>query len=440
MKRAIVVFHLILLFCVSLSAQNTSMYRDTLYAHIKFRQGYSQIDSTFSDNQAHLNRLIALLDSTALDTSMVLKAITVRGSASPEGYTPMNRKLSEKRARNMQAYIISHTSLKGLNVKTAPSDVDWELLSEMIAGTDQPWRDEAIRIIANTPIWIFKDKKIVDGRKNQLCMLQGGRAWEYMSKNFFPDLRNARFRIMCEWEIRRPANSKANECEPIADLPPVEEIPADTGKDSVATLPVADIGDTLPAESAALSTKAEKDRKFVMLLKTNMLYDAMAIPKIGIEIPITSRWSASANWMYAWWSNDTRHRFWRVYGGDVELRRWFSPRRESRSLMCGHHIGLYGQLLTYDFEWGGRGYLGDRWSWAAGLAYGYSLPAGRYFNIDFTLGIGYLEGDYMKYRPEDGCYFWESTHQRKWFGPTKAEVSLIWLIGGRYQQKKGGEQ
>ena len=173
MKRAIVVFHLILLFCVSLSAQNTSMYRDTLYAHIKFRQGYSQIDSTFSDNQAHLNRLIALLDSTALDTSMVLKAITVRGSASPEGYTPMNRKLSEKRARNMQAYIISHTSLKGLNVKTAPSDVDWELLSEMIAGTDQPWRDEAIRIIANTPIWIFKDKKIVDGRKNQLCMLQG---------------------------------------------------------------------------------------------------------------------------------------------------------------------------------------------------------------------------------------------------------------------------
>ena len=93
-------------------------------------------------------------------------------------------------------------------------------------------------------------------------------------------------------------------------------------------------------------------------------------------------WSVGANWMYAWWSNDTRHRFWRTYGGDVELRRWFSPRRESRSLMCGHHIGVYGQLLTYDIEWGGRGYLGDRWSWAAGailriLAAGRKKPQHR---------------------------------------------------------------
>ena len=422
MKRVIVVSHLILFFCIStcLSAQDTSIHRDTLYANIKFPQGYSQVDSAFSDNQMHLERLITLLDSTALHSSSVLKSITIKGSASPEGYTPMNRKLSEKRARNMQAYIVNHTSLKDLNVKTAPSDVDWELLSEMIAGTDQPWRDEAMRIIANTPIWVFKDKKIVDGRKKQLCMLQGGRAWEYMSKNFFPTLRNARFRIMCEWET--------------------EERFADTGKDSAATLPVP-IADTVFTESVVppAKIKIEKDRKFVMLLKTNMLYDAMAIPNIGIEIPITSKWSASANWMYAWWSNDARHRFWRTYGGDVELRRWFSPRRESRSLMCGHHIGVYGQILTYDIEWGGRGYLGDRWSWAAGLSYGYSLPAGRHFNIDFTLGIGYLEGDYKKYHPEDGCYFWESTHRRKWFGPTKAEVSLIWFIGGRYQ-RKGGEQ
>ena len=196
---------------------------------------------------------------------------------------------------------------------------------------------------------------------------------------------------------------------------------------------------SISSSQSITNTNIEQDRGHAVLLKTNMLYDAAAIPNIGLEVSMGKGWSVGANWMYAWWSNDARHRFWRAYGGDVELRRWFSPRRESRSLMCGHHIGVYGQMLTYDIEWGGRGYLGDRWSWAAGLSYGYSLPAGRHFNIDFTLGIGYLEGDYMKSRPEDGCYFWESTHRRKWFGPTKAEVSLIWFIGGRYQQK-GGEQ
>lgn len=196
---------------------------------------------------------------------------------------------------------------------------------------------------------------------------------------------------------------------------------------------------SISSSQSITNTNIEQDSGHAVLLKTNMLYDAAAIPNIGLEVSVGKGWSVGANWMYAWWSNDARHRFWRAYGGDVELRRWFSPRRESRSLMCGHHIGVYGQMLTYDIEWGGRGYLGDRWSWAAGLSYGYSLPAGRHFNIDFTLGIGYLEGDYMKYRPEDGCYFWESTHRRKWFGPTKAEVSLIWFIGGRYQ-RKGGEQ
>lgn len=187
MKRVIIVFHLILFyFSISLSAQDTNIHRDTLFANIKFRQGYSQLDSTFNDNQMHLNQLITLLDSTALDSSLVLKSITIKGSASPEGSTPMNRQLSEKRAQSMKAYIVDHTTLNDFNIKVDSSDVDWEFLSEMIASTDLPWRDEAVKIIANTPIWVFKDKKIVDGRKKQLCMLQGGHAWEYMSKNFFP--------------------------------------------------------------------------------------------------------------------------------------------------------------------------------------------------------------------------------------------------------------
>ena len=90
---------------------------------------------------------------------------------------------------------------------------------------------------------------------------------------------------------------------------------------------------------------------------------------------------------------------------------------------------------------GGKGYLGDKWSYGGGVAYGYSLPVGHRFNVDFTLGIGYLGGSYKEYIPLDGHYVWQTTKNRRWFGPTKAGISLVWLIGrGNYSRKKGGRQ
>lgn len=93
---------------------------------------------------------------------------------------------------------------------------------------------------------------------------------------------------------------------------------------------------------------------------------------------------------------------------------------------------------------GGRpgGTLWDKAQWGAGVEYGYSLPVSRRINIDFTLGIGYTTGYYHTYRPIDNHYVWQSTNRRRWFGPTKAEISLVWLIGcdnyNRGKAKKGG--
>ena len=143
--------------------------------------------------------------------------------------------------------------------------------------------------------------------------------------------------------------------------------------------------------------------------------------------------------MYAWWKSDRRHRYWRTYGGDIEGRYWLGRKAKEKPLQ-GHHIGLYAQLVTYDFEWGGRGYLGDKWSYGGGISYGYSHPIARRLNLDFTLGIGYLGGEYKEYLPIDNCYVWQVTKQRHWFGPTKAEISLVWLIGRDNTNRKGGKR
>ena len=176
------------------------------------------------------------------------------------------------------------------------------------------------------------------------------------------------------------------------------------------------------------SINEKEQQPFQIALKTNVLLDLIAIPNAGLEIPLGNRWSVAVNGHYAWWKSDARSWYWRTYGGDIALRRWFGSKTAGRPL-AGHHAGIYGQMLTYDFATGGRGYLADKWSYGAGLEYGYSLPIRKRLHLDFTLGVGYLGGEYKEYLPMDDHYVWQATRNRNWFGPTKAEISLVWLLG-----------
>jgi hypothetical protein len=187
---------------------------------------------------------------------------------------------------------------------------------------------------------------------------------------------------------------------------------------------------------------------FYMGIKNNLLYDALGVPNIGAEFYLGRNFSIVGNWQYAWWSKESKHRYWRVYGGDIALRKWFGKAADKKPL-TGHHLGIYGQALTYDIEKGGNGYMGgepggnifDRCNYGFGLEYGYSLPIARRLNMDFTLGVGYFGGKYYEYVPHDDCYVWQYTKKRNFIGPTKLEVSLVWLIGrDNYNRKKGGKK
>ena len=183
-------------------------------------------------------------------------------------------------------------------------------------------------------------------------------------------------------------------------------------------------------------------------LKSNMLYDAALIPNIGMEFYLGKNLSIYGDWMYAWWDRESRHRYWRIYGGDLGLRWWFGNKAHAKPL-TGHHLGIYGGIFTFDFEFGDTGYLGgkphgtlwDQWLVNAGIEYGYSLPVAKRLNIDFSIGLGYIGGNYIKYFPFDNQYFREKEYKMRFFGPTKAEISLVWLIGrGNTNNRKGGDK
>ncbi len=70
----------------NLSAQNLTAYQDTLHIHINFRQGYSFVDSSYCDNRAQLDSLVTLLNGAVSDSLSIVRSVTVKGCASPEGY------------------------------------------------------------------------------------------------------------------------------------------------------------------------------------------------------------------------------------------------------------------------------------------------------------------------------------------------------------------
>lgn len=152
--------------------------------------------------------------------------------------------------------------------------------------------------------------------------------------------------------------------------------------------------------------------------------------------------------MYAWWDKNARHRFWCTYGGNLGARWWLGRNSESNPF-TGHHIGIYAGVLIFDFELGGTGYMGgkpgatlwERFLVNSGIEYGYSLPIGRRLNIDFSIGLGYLGGNYIKYFPFDNDYYRDKEYKLRFFGPTKAEISLVWLLGqGNSSKRKGGKK
>lgn len=382
---------------------------DTTLIH--FRQGSSTVQV----------RDGAVLDSlaTVIATHPVAQ-ITLFGAASPEGAATYNKRLSERRAASMLRSLEERVSIPDSLVRTNATGRDWAgLRARVVADKSVPSREQVLALldsIVNTPEPSRPDNLL------RLKRLDGGRPYSYLYTNIFPSLRRAG--ISLEYPFK-PDFRKY--CGPTATIP----LP----KAGVAVLaPIADFEPDIPA-----------CRPLYLALKTNLLYDAAALPSVGFEAYVGKGWSVVANWTYGWWDKDNVHRYWRAYGGDLAVRRWFG-RKAAEKPLTGHHLGVYAGVVTYDFEFGGVGHMGGlpgrnlwaRCNYMGGIEYGYSLPVARRLNIDFTVGIGYLGGKVIRYVPSNDFYVWQKTSQFNWFGPTKLEVSLVWLIGcGNYNQKGG---
>lgn len=182
-------------------------------------------------------------------------------------------------------------------------------------------------------------------------------------------------------------------------------------------------------------------RRPLLALKTNLLFDAALMPNVEIEVPVGKRWSVNGEYAFPWWQFDRGKYCMQVLMGGLEGRYWLGSRksREDREVLTGHFLGLYAGGGKYDLQWGEKGYQGEFFI-AAGVSYGWATHIARHLHLEFNIGIGLLRTDYRHYHARDNyqTLLWQENGKYTWFGPTKAKISLVWLLNRRV--KKGGSR
>ena len=400
--------------------------QDSLRTTIYFRPGYSLLELSYRDNAANMKALTQGIQTIKGNPCVQLQHIRILSAASPEGNSALNKRVAKRRGERLRDYLKETLVLPDSIFTVSSAGEDWQGLAALIAKEKTPWRNKALQIIRHTPEWVTRNGKVVDGRKRQLQNLDGGKAWKYMLDNHFYTLRTGAV-VVCE------VKTLAAESTPSA----AEARPEPASQQQASLSPASPPFPAIPSQVNPAQESPSAASYYA--LKSNLLYDALLIPNLSLEASIGSGWTLGAGGMLAWWSKDAKHRYWRIYGGDLEIRKYFGTLSKSKPLQ-GHHLGIYGDFLTYDFEFGAKGYQ-SKATYAAGIKYGYSHPIANRLNLDFALGIGYLNSNYKTYVPRDGCYVYQETKKRKWLGPTQAEISLVWLLGkGNTNKKKGGKK
>ena len=395
----------LVLLCISglLCAQET----EKLVIYYRFDK--ADVDSSYTSNSANLHAIRSLFAR-----SFIVDSISIQVSSSPEGSIRRNAVLANQRAEAVKAMLLSVGSARvgltedQIKIKVIPEN--WEGLLDMVK--DQYFRHDREKVIG-----ILMDDKIGDDtREWRLKRLDDGYTWNYLRRKYMPQLRQA---VIVRFDYRTLDVARVS-MELTSSVVALSASPAIRSRELQHVPPV--IPSIPDAEPVSLP----------VAVKSNLLYDLAMVPNVGVEVGFGKGWTVGADWSYAWWSNDSKHFYWRTYGGELNVRRYFGKAAHKNDF-AGHHAGIYGQAYTYDFETGGKGQM-SRLTYGGGLEYGYALPLCENLSLDFSLGLGFLTGEYKIYEPDDGCYVWKETRQRYYMGPTKAEISLVWKIGGR----KGG--
>lgn len=232
--------------------------------------------------------------------------------------------------------------------------------------------------------------------------------------------------------LRIPAANVPAQPQPAKEQPRQEEAKAEASprQETVNKQPVAEESESVQAAESDPVAPSRGRFPYMFALRTNLLYDALLLPTLGVEWRITERVGVKLDGSLSRWGGSTG-KVQKIWMLSPEVR-WYLLR--DRRFYLGAS-GNYGEYNLYGYPLGNlmgddTGYQGKLWN--AGVSVGYQLRLCRHFFVDFNLGLGYTRSEYDSFTVTDGVRVSkERDRSKNFWGPTQAGISLLWTIGAK---------
>ena len=154
-------------------------------------------------------------------------------------------------------------------------------------------------------------------------------------------------------------------------------------------------------------------------LRANLLRWATLTPDLGLEWRICPSWGIAVNgsWTsWTWSDKDRRYALWEVA---PEVRYYMGEKK-------AWYLGAMFKAGQFNYKLSETGKQGDLMG--GGITAGYQLRLNKALDLDFNLGLGYLNADYEKYEVIDGVRVRRGNETKDWWGPINAGVTLVWKL------------
>ena len=154
-------------------------------------------------------------------------------------------------------------------------------------------------------------------------------------------------------------------------------------------------------------------------LRANLLRWATMTPDLGLEWRICPSWGIAVNGSWTSWSwsdKDRRYALWEVA---PEVRYYMGEKK-------AWHLGAMFKAGQFNYKLSETGKQGDMMG--GGITAGYQLRLNKALDLDFNLGLGYLNADFEKYEVIDGVRVRCGNETKNWCGPINAGVTLVWKL------------
>ena len=164
-------------------------------------------------------------------------------------------------------------------------------------------------------------------------------------------------------------------------------------------------------------TKITND--YHLSLRANLLRWATLTPDLGLEWRICPSWGIAVNgsWTsWTWSDKDRRYALWEVA---PEVRYYMGEKK-------AWYLGAMFKAGQFNYKLSETGKQGDLMG--GGITAGYQLRLNKALDLDFNLGLGYLNADFEKYEVIDGVRVRRGNETKDWWGPINAGVTLVWKL------------